>query len=181
MPQPSPEIRDPHDFMRRSLRCGTHRCMVLRMKSPRARLESFIVKYSAEVAAEGRAVLAKMRLRLPGAIELVYDNYNWLVVGFCPTERPSDAVFSIIFTPRWITLCFLQNGPDLPDPHGLLRGSGVRVRSIRLRSVADLDSRPIRALMKEAMLRARGLFERKGRGRIVIRAVLAKQRARRPT
>ena len=155
--------------------------MVLRMKSPRARLESFIVKYSAEVAAEGRAVLAKMRLRLPGAIELVYDNYNWLVVGFCPTERPSDAVFSIIFTPRWITLCFLQNGPDLPDPHGLLRGSGVRVRSIRLRSVADLDSRPIRALMKEAMLRARGLFERKGRGRIVIRAVLAKQRARRPT
>jgi hypothetical protein len=39
--------------------------------------------------------LAKMRARLPGAVELVYDNYNALAIGFGPTERTSEAVFSI--------------------------------------------------------------------------------------
>src|SRR5258706_13376494 len=107
-------------------------------KSPRAELERFIAKYSPEVAADGRAALAKLRRLVPGAVELVYDNYNWLVVGFCPSERASDAVLSLVFTPRWLTLCFLQNGPKLPDPSGLLRGSGKRVRSTRLASPKDL-------------------------------------------
>ena len=30
-----------------------------------------------------------MRARYPTALELVYDNYNALAIGFCPTERPS--------------------------------------------------------------------------------------------
>jgi hypothetical protein len=147
--------------------------------SPRTELESFIVRYTPDVAAEGRAALAKMRRLVPGAIELVYDNYNWLVVGFCPSERASDAVFSIVFTPRWITLCFLQNGPRLSDPEGLLRGSGKRVRSIRLESAKDLDSRPIQELITEALLRARVPIEGK-RGRTIIRSISAKQRPRRP-
>ena len=39
---------------------------------------------------------AKLRKLLPGAIEMVYDNYNALVIGFSPTERPSDAVLSLV-------------------------------------------------------------------------------------
>lgn len=147
--------------------------------SPRKQLESFIVRYTPEIAAEGRAALAKVRRLVPGAVELVYDNYNWLVVGFCPSERASDAVLSIVFTPRWITLCFLQNGPKLPDPDGLLRGSGKQVRSIRLKSAKDLDSRPVLALISEALARARVPIEGKG-GRTAIRAISARRRPRRP-
>src|SRR5215217_599568 len=102
--------------------------------SPRSQLEGFIAKYSPAVATEGRAALAKVRRLVPGAVELVYDNYNWLVVGFCPSERASEGVLSVVFAPRWITLCFLQNGPKLSDPAGLLRGSGTRVRNVRLAS-----------------------------------------------
>jgi hypothetical protein len=40
------------------------------------RLESFIDKYTPEVAAITRACLGKMRRRLPGAVQLIYDNYN---------------------------------------------------------------------------------------------------------
>ena len=79
-------------------------------ESPRAQLERFISKYSPEVAAEGRAALAKLRRLVPGAVELVYDNYNFLVVGFYPSERASDAVLSLVFAPRWISVCFLQAG-----------------------------------------------------------------------
>jgi hypothetical protein len=149
-------------------------------KSPRSQLEAFISKYSPEVAAEGRAALAKLRRIVPGAVELVYDNYNWLVVGFCPSERASDAVLSLVFTPRWITLCFLQNGPALPDPDGLLRGSGKRVRNIRLESAQDLDKPAVRSLIEEALARAHVPIEGAGRGRLVIRSVSAKQRPRRP-
>src|SRR5579863_1981778 len=56
-------------------------------------LESFLDKYDPEVATFARRTLEKMRKLLPGAIEMVYDNYNWLVVGFSPTERPSEAIF----------------------------------------------------------------------------------------
>jgi hypothetical protein len=45
---------------------------------------------------------------LAGAIAMVYDNYNRLVVGFCPNERPSDAIFSLVLYPRRVGFCFLQ-------------------------------------------------------------------------
>jgi len=41
---------------------------------------------------------------------MVYDNYNALVIGFGPNDRPSLAIFSIVLFPRWVTLCFLQGG-----------------------------------------------------------------------
>src|ERR1039458_9537409 len=65
--------------------------------------------------------------RLPGAVQLVYDNYNALVIGFGPSERASEASFSIVLYPRWVTLFFLQ-GAGLPDPRRLLKGSGKVVR-----------------------------------------------------
>ena len=41
-------------------------------------LESFLAKYDPEVSKFARRALAKMRKLVPGAIEMVYDNYNWL-------------------------------------------------------------------------------------------------------
>ena len=145
-----------------------------------AQLKTFIAKYSPAVAAEGRAVLAKVRRLVPSATQLVYDNFRWLVVGFSPTERPSDAVLSVVFTPRWITLCFLQNGPRLPDPDRLLRGSGKQVRSLRLSSSGDLEAPPVRALIAAALSRARVPFAGTARGGIVVRAISKKQLPRRP-
>src|SRR6266545_2999375 len=106
-------------------------------KSPQVQLNAFMAKYVPEVVATAKATLAKMRTHVPGAIEFVYDNYNGLVVGFGPNERPSDAVMSIVLFPRWVTLCFLQGGPDIPDPQRLLRGSGKHVRHMRLAAATD--------------------------------------------
>ena len=62
-------------------------------------LDSFLAKYDPEVEAFARRALAKMRKLVKGAIEMVYDNYNWLVIGFGPTDRPSEAIFSIVMPP----------------------------------------------------------------------------------
>ncbi len=121
-----------------------------------------------------------MRERLPSAVEMVYDNYNALVVGFCPNDRPSDAIFSIAILPNHLSLCFLQGGPELPDPAGLLQGSGRLARHIKLRDVAQLDDAEVRNLMGHAMARARVAFDPKQPGRLVIRSISQRQRPRRP-
>jgi hypothetical protein len=144
---------------------------------PGQQLTRFIDKYSPEIGAVARAALGKMRARLPGAVQLVYDNYNALVIGFGPTERASDAVFSIVLYPRWVNLFFL-NGAGLHDPQKLLQGSGSRLRSIRLDTASLLDHPPVRALMAQAIEEAKP-FDPRRRGRMVIKMIAAKQRPRR--
>lgn len=149
-------------------------------KSPKARLDGFLTRYSPEVAAVGRAAHKKLRQLLPGSFEMVYDNYNALVIGFSPSERPSDAIFSIALYPRWVNLFFLDSAASLPDPHGLLKGSGKIVRSLRLESAADLDKPAVRALIAEALARSDTPMDRTRRNTLVIRADSARKRRRRP-
>jgi hypothetical protein len=120
-----------------------------------------------------------MRARLPGAIELVYDNYNALAIAFGPTERTSDAIFSIAVYPRWVSLFFVQ-GATLPDPEDVLRGGGASMRHIVLEDAAALDAPAVRALMARALERARTPVDKAQPSRIVIKSVSAKQRPRRP-
>jgi Domain of unknown function (DU1801) len=115
---------------------------------------------------------------VPGAVEVVYDNYNALVVGFSATGKAWDSVFSIAVYPRWINLFFLQNALDLADPQGLLQGSGKVVRSIRVTSAADLDKPGVRALMRQALALADPPYDRRAKGSIVIRSISKKQRPR---
>ena len=95
-----------------------------RASTPSQQLSRFLAKYTPKIAAQGRRALAKMRKLLPGSTEMVYDNYNGLVIGFGPTEKPSLAIFSILLMPDHVTLCFLQ-GASLPDPNRRLKGGGT--------------------------------------------------------
>jgi hypothetical protein len=147
--------------------------------SPEAQLDAFLDKYTPGVATLARQCLLKMRSRLPGAVQLVYDNYNALVIGFGPSERASEAIFSIALYPRWVTLFFLQ-GAGLPDPQKLLKGSGKVVRHIVLASAADLEQPAIQDLMAKALRRAEAGIDPTAAGRLVIRSISAKQRPRRP-
>jgi hypothetical protein len=142
-------------------------------------LEGFIDKFTPDVAAIARAALAKMRARLPGAVMPVYDNYNALAIGFGPTERVSDLVFSLAIYPRWVSL-FFAGGVALSDPDGLLAGSGGVMRHIRLSHAEDLDLPGVRALMQQAIELAGQPFDAAAEGRLVIKSISAKQRPRRP-
>ena len=148
-------------------------------KTPELQLAGFIAKYTPEIGALAHATLAKMRARLPGAIELVYDNYNALAIGFGSTERASDVIFSIALYPRWVSLFFFP-GVDLPDPENLLKGNGKVTRHIVLKDAADLDKPAVKALMAHALKRAERPLNSKVPGRIIIKSISAKQRPRRP-
>lgn len=146
--------------------------------SPEAQLAGFLAKFTPEIEALATGALARMRERLPGAVELAYDNYNALAVGFGPSERTSDAIFSIAVFPRTVSLFLFQNA-DWPDPAGVLRGSGKASRHIPLASPETIDSAPVEALIALALRRARVPIDPTAPNRLVIRSISAKQRPRR--
>jgi len=150
------------------------------MTTPKQSLEIFLAKYDPAIAKIGRQALAAMRKLLPGAIALVYDNYNALAIGFAPTQRASDAVLSIALFPRWVTLFFLH-GQSLTDPTRRLKGSGRRVRHIVLQNgAATLGQPAVLGLIRQAVARADPPLPQSGRGKMIIKSISAKQRPRRP-
>ena len=145
--------------------------------TPEAQLRSFIAKFDRTNQALIRAARRILRKRLPTATELVYDNYNFFVIGYSPTSRPSDSVLSIAAGANGVGLCFIR-GAQLADPKKLLQGSGNQTRFIRLESAAVLERREVKALIAAALAEAEPM-PAAGAGKLVIRSVSAKQRPRR--
>jgi hypothetical protein len=142
-----------------------------------AQLRSFIHKFGPDDQRLIRAVRAAVRKRFPTANELVYDNYNFFVIGYSPTERPTDSIVSIAARANGVGLCFIH-GASLPDPKKLLLGSGKQTRFIRLESADRLTHPDVEALIAAAIHRAKIGLPAKGQGKLTIRSVAAKQRPR---
>ncbi|MBU4434203.1 MAG: DUF1801 domain-containing protein [Alphaproteobacteria bacterium] len=149
------------------------------MHGPEAQLAAFIAKFTPEVAALGTQAVASLTRRLPQADRLVYDNYNALAVAFAADEKASNAIFSIAFYPRWVSL-FFGRGAELDDPSGALAGQGAIMRHIVLTSADDLDRPDIAALIDQALAKAKKPLPAQGQGRLLIKSVSANQRPRRP-
>ena len=141
-------------------------------------LKGFVDKFEPKHRSLIRALRKALRARFPTAYELAYDNYNFFVIGYSPTERPSDAIVSIVGGASGIGVCFIRGG-SLPDPKKLLLGSGKQTRFIRTES-ADVLARPeVAALFAAAIAHAKTPLRATGRGVLIIRSVSAKQRPRR--
>jgi Domain of unknown function (DU1801) len=145
---------------------------------PVRQLEAFIAKFDPKDQQRIRAVRRAVRTRFPTANELVYDNYNFFVIAYSPTERPSDAIVSIAARAGSVGLCFIH-GAALPDPKKLLLGAGTQTRFIRLESAAVLARPEVKALVAAAIARAKTPLPSTGRGTLIIRSVSATQRPRR--
>jgi hypothetical protein len=143
-------------------------------------IAGFLAKYTPEIVVFATAARKQMRKDVPGGVELVYDNYNALVFGYGPSERPSEAVLSLALMPQWVTLCFLK-GAKLSDPKKLLKGSGSTVRNIRLIAPYDLDNSDVQGFIRAAIAAAAPSFPGGGPPRTIVRSVSAKQRPRRPS
>lgn len=141
------------------------------------RVKAFIAKFDVANQRLINGVRRALRRRLPTAFELVYDNYNFFVIAFGATARPSDAILSIAAGASGVGLCFLH-GAGLPDPDRVLLGSGNRTRFVRVPSVQVLSEPAVATLIDEAVARSRAPFP-SARGQLVIRSVSAKQRPRR--
>ena len=143
-----------------------------------SQLRAFVEKFASEDQRLIRAVRSAVRRRLPTANELVWDNYNFFVIGYSPTERPTDSIVSIAARANSVGLCFIH-GASLPDPKRLLLGSGRQTRFIRVSSARQLSHPDIEALIAAAVALASKPLPATGRGQLVIRSIAVKQRPRR--
>jgi hypothetical protein len=142
------------------------------------RLKSFIGKFERKHQTLIRSVRKALRRRFPTANELAYDNYNFFVIGYSSTERPSDSIVSIAAGANGVGLCFIR-GASLRDPNKILLGSGNQTRFLRLQSVDVLARPEVEALVAAAAAEAKTPLAASGRGRLIIRSVSKKQRPRR--
>ena len=141
-------------------------------------LKTFIDKFEPKNQILIRSLRKALRKRLPTANELVYDNYNFFVIGYASTERPTDAILSIAAGANGVGMCFIR-GASLPDPKKILLGSGKQTRFIRIESAKVLAIREVEALIAAATAQSKTPFPATGKRKLIIRSVSAKQRPRR--
>ena len=146
--------------------------------SPAKQVAGFIAKFDPAVAKLIRSSRTAMRKRLPTALELVYDNYNFLAIGYSASERASDCVVSLAAGANGVSLSFYY-GATLPDPDGILLGSGNQNRFVRLESAATLSKPAVEALIRAALAQARVPMPTSGRATTIVKSISAKQRPRR--
>jgi hypothetical protein len=125
-----------------------------------------------------RAVRKILQKRLPTSNELIWDNYNFFVIGYSATARPSDSIVQIAAAANGVGLAFYR-GATLPDPHKILLGSGSQNRFVRIESIETLNRPEVKALIDAAEAQAETPFPASGGGNVIIRSISAKQKPRR--
>ncbi len=109
-----------------------------------ARFETLIAPSSAQVSAIARALRRAVEDAVPAAIQQVDLSDRLLAFGTGPGIR--DMLFAIIPHANHVNLQ-LADGADLPNPEGLIEGTGKRVRHVKVRSVDAASSPAIRAII----------------------------------
>lgn len=147
-------------------------------ESPAEQIAGFIAKFDPAMAKVIGACRLALRKRFPTAHELVYDNYNFLVFGFCSTERSSDCIVSLACQAKGVSLSF-NYGAKLADPDKILLGSGNQNRFIRLESAATLADPKVARLIVAAADQGKNPLPTTGKGKTIVKSISAKQRPRR--
>jgi hypothetical protein len=111
---------------------------------------AFLEPYGSAIT---KLVIAARKLVLeeaPGAVELIYDAYSAVSAGYSFTGRPSDSFLYVAAYTKGVNMGFWA-GTSLPDPDGLLEGTGKRSRHVKIRDLADVKRPALRALIRAAI------------------------------
>ena len=144
--------------------------------SPNEQFSAFLSRFPPEIVALVERLLPELRRVIPCPYELVYDYAKSLVVGFGMSERGYEAIVALSIDPRGVRLYFDKS---LPDPKGLLEGSGSKVRSVTIKTASDLDHEDIQALIEAAVERGGVTVPSTGSPRMIIKSEAKKQSPRR--
>src|SRR5689334_24649726 len=105
-----------------------------------ADVDRLLAEHSAELRAIERALRATIRSEAPDAVEQV--DFGNKLIAFGRSMKMRGLLFAIIAHRTWVNLQ-LADGADLPDPDGVVEGTGKRIRHVKIRSVADASSPPV--------------------------------------
>jgi hypothetical protein len=116
-----------------------------------AEVDRLLAEHPPELQAIERALRATIRSEFPGAVEQV--DFGNKLIAFGRSMKMRGLQFAIIAHKSHVNLQ-LADGADLPDPDGLIEGSGKRIRHVKVRSVNQASSPGVVAAIR-AQLAAR--------------------------
>jgi hypothetical protein len=116
-----------------------------------ADVDKLLGEHSPELQAIERALRATIRREFPDAVEQV--DFGNKLIAFGRSMKMRGLLFAIIAHTTWVNLQ-LADGAELPDPDGVIEGTGKRIRHIKVRSVEAASSAPVIAAIR-AQLAAR--------------------------
>jgi len=115
---------------------------------PRA-LVQFLKPYDPSVRKLALALREIVLDELAPCHENIYDAYSAVAIGFGTSDRLKDGIVHVAVYTRHVNLGF-NEGVVLPDPDGLLLGTGNQIRHLTVRSTDDLGRPEIRAFLRAA-------------------------------
>jgi len=110
-------------------------------------VDAFLAAYSPEVRSLALQTRALVLAILPEAVEQV--DIPGKLLGYGRAATYAGTICVIMPLKAGVNLGFAR-GAELPDPEGLLSGTGKRARHVRLSSQADVSRPALRALIEAA-------------------------------
>jgi hypothetical protein len=109
-----------------------------------AGFERILAGNAPDIIATAHALRAAVGAAMPAAIEQVDPADGLLAIGTDGTMK--GLVFAIIPHRSWVNLQ-LADGAVLPNPGGLIEGTGKRVRHVKVRTVEAARSADVRRVI----------------------------------
>lgn len=106
--------------------------------------------HTAEVQAAAHVLEAVIRTELPDVV-VHFDPGNGLL-AFGRSMAMRDLLFAIIPHAGWVNLQ-LADGALLPNPDGLIEGTGKKIRHIKVHSAERARSNPVRDAVRAQLAR----------------------------
>ena len=116
--------------------------------------DAVLAEHEPPVADAARAVQRMVVESLPDAVVQFDPGNGLLAIGTSLKMR--DLLFAIIPHRAHVNLQ-LADGVDLPDPSGVVEGTGKRIRHVKIRSADAAESPVVKAIVRAQIARrARG-------------------------
>lgn len=148
-----------------------------REPAPEAQVRAGIARLDPKNQILFRSVRAAIRKRFSTANELAYDYRHAFVIGYSPTDRGIDAIVAIAARADGVFLYFSQ-GPKLPDPKRILRGSGKQTRFVQVETVSQLADPDVETFIAATIDQAKVPLAAKGKGRLIFKSAAPTKRLR---
>jgi hypothetical protein len=117
-----------------------------------ADIDRLLAEHPPEIQAIERALRHLIKTEIPTVEEQV--DFGNKLIAFGWSMKMRDLLFAIIAHKSHVNLQ-LADGAELPDPTGIVEGTGKRIRHVKLRSVQDVGRADVRALISAEIVRRR--------------------------
>lgn len=95
----------------------------------------------------------------PDAVEVVRLGDRAATYGLGPQKMKEGYAYILPYA-GWVNLGFFK-GADLPDPNGLMEGTGAKMRHVKIRRLEEAENEALRDLLRAARAeRAEALWKK---------------------